>query len=68
MKMLSESISESEKIAAALSLYKIEDKRGIYYLRGAAIYDESEKVRLVGKNLYYNFHLANGSTYLVDLK
>jgi hypothetical protein len=65
MKMLREEDSELGRIAAALSLYRIEDSRGIYHLKGAAKFDKSEKVRKVSRNLYYHYHYANGTAYLI---
>ncbi|MFO7445204.1 MAG: hypothetical protein R6W90_02510 [Ignavibacteriaceae bacterium] len=65
MKMLREGKSEIERIAAALSLYEIEDGRGIYSLCGTAKFDDSERVRNISKNLYYQHHINKGTTYLV---
>ena len=66
-KMLSTGKSEEERIVAALSLFKTGDEIGIHKLRGSALFDESEKVRKVCKNLYYTFHEQNGTMYLYDL-
>ena len=66
MHMLRKGNTEIERIAAALSLYRIKDGRGIYLLRGSAKFDSSDKVRKVNKNLYYNFHRMNGTEYLID--
>ena len=43
---------EEIRILAALSLIKIEDARGIYAVKRAAIYDDSERVRKLC-NLFY---------------
>ena len=45
MHMLKSDNDEACKIAAALALYNIGDKRGIYAIKNAAKFDESEKVR-----------------------
>lgn len=55
MKMLRDGNSELERISAALSLYKLEDARGIYMIKRSSEFDDSEKVKLVGKNLYYSY-------------
>lgn len=66
MKMLRESESDEEKIAAAFSLYSLEDMRGIYQLKGAAKFAESFNVRETAKGLYIRFHKENKITYTDD--
>ncbi|MCC6550667.1 MAG: HEAT repeat domain-containing protein [Ignavibacteriaceae bacterium] len=45
MQMLHESENEESRIAAALALVKIGDSRGVFAVRQAAHFDESEQVR-----------------------
>ena len=57
---------DEDKIVAALSLYKIGDGQGIYFLRGVAKFDDSSRVRNISKNLYCSFHKNHGSAYFCD--
>jgi hypothetical protein len=66
LKMLDNGTSEYERITAALALYSLGDGIGIYRLRGAARFDNSEQVRSVSKNLYYGYHTIHNSTYFLD--
>lgn len=52
MKILHSNINDETKIAAALSLYKIGDARGIFAVKQAAKYDDSERVRKMCGNFY----------------
>lgn len=52
MRQLHESPHESVRIAAALSLLKIGDKRGIYAIYKSIEFDESENVRAACKRFY----------------
>lgn len=63
MKMLREGNSELERISAALSLYKLEDARGMYLLKRYSEFDKSEKVRMVEKNLYNNYVSRNRTSF-----
>ena len=62
MKILHESECEEARIAASLSLYKICDKRGIFALKMAAKYDNSERVRKMCSNFYTQYLLDNKIT------
>jgi HEAT repeat protein len=66
LEMLDNGKTDEERIAAALALYKLGNKIGIYRLRGVAIYDDNEKVAKVCKNLYYSYHKLNGTEYFLD--
>ena len=57
MKILHESESEEARIAASLSLYKIGDKRGIFAMKMAAKYDNSERVRKMCEKFYAQYLL-----------
>lgn len=58
MKLLRSSPSEELRILAALSLYKIGDSRGIFAIKQAIRFDESERVsRLCEK--FYRAYLQN---------
>jgi HEAT repeat protein len=59
MKMLNNGKSDEERISAALALYKIGDGRGIYKLKTAAKFDESERVKNICFKLYYEFNKNN---------
>ncbi len=50
LKMLDNGKTDSERMTAALTLYSLDNSIGIYRLRGAAKFDQSEKVRSVSKN------------------
>lgn len=52
MQMLHESENEESRIAAALSLVKIGDPRGVFAVRQAAHFDESEQVRSMCMKFY----------------
>ena len=65
MKMLNKGISDEERIAAALALYKIGDNRGIYKLKTSAKFENSKRVQDICYKLYYEFHKQNGTEYLI---
>jgi len=53
LKMLKSSVREEARIAAALALYKIDDARGIFAVKQAIKFDDSDRVKkLCG--LFYN--------------
>jgi hypothetical protein len=58
--------NEIERMTAALTIYSLDNGIGIYRLRGAAKFDQSEKVRTVSKNLYYGYHTIHNSTCFLD--
>ncbi len=66
LRMLDNGKTESERMTAALTLYSLDNSIGIYRLRGAARFDQSEKVRSVSKNLYYGYHTIHNSTSFLD--
>ncbi len=66
LKMLNNGPTDEERITAALALYKIGNKIGIYSLKEAARFDKSARVRRHAKDFYFNYHLQNGDTYLLD--
>ncbi len=51
---------EGARILAALSLYKIGDSRGIYAVKQAARFDDSERVRKQCEKFYYEYVLEQG--------
>lgn len=55
MYLLKSDDNESCKIAAALALYNIGDKRGIYAIKKAAKFDESKKVRSFCTKFYNEY-------------
>ena len=57
MRILKQCDDENERIMAALSLYKIGTGKSIYAVERAGIFDDSERVRTICKNLYYDFLL-----------
>ena len=67
LKMLKNGNTDEERIAAAFAIYQLDDKIGIYHLRGIAVFDDNEKVAKVCKNLYYTYHKLHGTEYLVSL-
>ena len=64
--MLDNGRTETERIVAAVALYSLNDGIGIYRLRGSARFDNSERVRMISKNLYYSFHTLHHSQYFLD--
>jgi len=62
MTILHNSKNAETRIAASLALYKIGDKRGIYALKMAAKYDNSERVRKMCGNFYTQYLLENKIT------
>jgi len=50
------------RIAASLALYKIGDKRGIFALKMASKFDNSERVRKMCSNFYTQYKLENKIT------
>ncbi|MFH0989952.1 MAG: HEAT repeat domain-containing protein [bacterium] len=52
MRILKNSESERARMAAAIALYKIADARGIFTIKQAIRFDDSEKVRKVCTQLY----------------
>ena len=61
LKVLHNGKCEEVRILAALSLYKINDARGIFAIKQAAIYDESERVKRIC-GIFYNAHLNRDET------
>lgn len=57
MRVLKNNESESARIAAALSLYKIGDSRGIFAVKQAAKFDNSERVRQICSRIYTGYKL-----------
>ncbi|MBN1637671.1 MAG: HEAT repeat domain-containing protein [Ignavibacteriales bacterium] len=56
MAMLRNGVCDEEKIVAALSLYKINNARGLYQVKGAARFSESERVRRMC-DIFYNTYI-----------
>jgi hypothetical protein len=52
MKILKSSSDENLRIVAALSLYKIQNPRGMFAVRQAIRFDESKRVRMLCRNFY----------------
>jgi len=63
MKMLRNEKNEDGRIVAALALYKINDSRGIFAVKQAVNFDESNRVRKLCTN-FYNQSLRE--KYLID--
>ena len=55
MKLLKENNNADIKIAAALALYKIGDKRGIFAIKMAAQFEQNERVRKTCELFYKNY-------------
>jgi hypothetical protein len=55
MRMLHEERSESGRIAAALALSLIGDRRGVFAVRQAVAFDESARVRLLSAYFYNQY-------------
>ena len=60
--MLHNGGTESERIMAALSLYKINSERSIYAVKEAAKYDDSERVRKMCKTFYNDYLIGKLNT------
>jgi hypothetical protein len=58
LKMLKEGQTEEERILAALSLTKINSERGLFAVKRAAKFDDSERVQRLCKNFYLT-HMTN---------
>jgi HEAT repeat protein len=58
MNILHKDKAPEARIMAALSLYKIGDKRGIYAIKGAITEDSNEWVRSMCK-IFYDMYMAN---------
>ena len=65
LKLLNESKTDEERIAAAVALYQLGNPIGIYRLRGVAVFDDNERVAKICKNLYVTYHKLHGTEYLV---
>ena len=59
LKMLNDGQTEEERISAALALFKMGNGIGIYNLKGASRFDNSDRVRKICANLYSAFHDQN---------
>ncbi|MGD8777776.1 MAG: HEAT repeat domain-containing protein [Ignavibacteria bacterium] len=59
MRVLHDDKDVEARIAAALSLIKIGDARGVYAVKRAATFDESQRVRKLCSKFYSDFILAN---------
>ena len=66
LKLLNESKTDEERIAAAVALYQLGNPIGIYRLRGVAVFDDNERVATICKNLYVTYHKLHGTEYLVS--
>ena len=66
MKMLDNGKSDEEKIAAALALFKVGNAMGIYKLKGSSKFDHSKRVKDICYKLYQQFHIQNGTEYLLE--
>jgi len=66
LKLLNNGKSNEERIAAAVTLYKLGNPIGIYRLRGVAVFDDNERVATICKNLYYSYHKLRGTEYLAS--
>jgi hypothetical protein len=61
MHMLTTEDCENARIVAALALYKIDNSKGIFAVKQAIRYDDSERVRKMCTNFYYeNLRLKYG--------
>jgi len=56
MAMLRNGANDEEKIVAALSLYKLDIGRGVYLVKGASKFAESERVRRMC-GIFYNAYV-----------
>lgn len=62
MKLLKNSDEEELRIAAALALLKINDARGIYAIKKAIEFDESNRVRSICNKFYNDYLIRNYTT------
>ena len=58
LKILHNDSREEMRILAALSLYKIGDSRGIFAVKRAIRFDDSERVRKMCARIYHIFQLS----------
>ena len=58
MRILKDDPKDEARITAALSLYKLGDARGIYAVKRAAKFDESQRVRKMCENFYRQYVTA----------
>lgn len=68
LRLLDNGETDDVRIAAALALFKLGNRIGIYRLRGVAVFDDNEKLGTICKNLYYSYHKLNGTEYLVNFQ
>jgi hypothetical protein len=68
LRLLDNGETDEVRIAAALALFKLGNSIGIYKLRGVAVFDDNERLGNICKNLYYSYHILNGTEYLVNLQ
>jgi amino acid transporter len=59
MKMLRDEENEEARIMAAVSLFKIGDARGIFAVKQAIRFDDSERVRKMCEKIYNTFRFEN---------
>lgn len=55
LKVLKSGKSDAEKIVAALSLTKLRNPRGLFAVKRASIFDDSEQVRKMCKKFYFAY-------------
>lgn len=68
MKLLHSSKNEDIRIAAALALYKIGNPRGIFAVKQAIRFDESERVKKLCANFYNDFMFNRKSVISIASK
>jgi HEAT repeat protein len=66
LKILRSDKTERERIVAAVALYQLGNKIGIYQLRGVALFDSNKRLATICKNLYYTYHKLHGTEYLIN--
>ncbi len=68
MKLLHSGKNEDIRIAAALALYKIENPRGIFAVKQAIRFDDSERVKKLCANFYNDFMFNRKSVISIARK
>ncbi|MBN2572710.1 MAG: hypothetical protein JXA68_11320 [Ignavibacteriales bacterium] len=73
MAMLREGANDQEKIIADLSLYKIGNARGVYLVKGASKFADSERVRKMCDTFYTTYvweqkHPQTEDLYTIDIE
>jgi hypothetical protein len=66
LSMIHKEKQEEARIISALALYRLENEIGIYCLKGAALFDNSKRVRKICRNLYCEYQINNDTEYFIS--